>query len=1130
MGERAGADRDRAGQPLMIALAPALDPARNAAAIASAGSGKTWLLVSRVLRLLLAGAAPGGILALTFTRKAAAEMREQIHRRAHALANADDATLDAELRKLALGPEPELRRRARTLHRALLFEPYPPRAMTIHAFCQDLLSRFALEAGVPPGFELAEDESAWLARAYRRLLARLQRDPQAPAAQALAALLEEGLNEQGLESLVFGFLQRRADWWAYTQGQQAPLAWALAQLEAQLCGAPRAEAEPLDGDALSARLKFLLRWLQKVDGVGAIKPERIEPALEARGEERLRLLREALFTKDGAPYAFRIGAGKRQKLSADEAEHFAHTHRLVVAAVEAESQRQAIVRSLAYNRAALTLGSAALAELQAELAQQRTLTFADLEWRACWLLESGAGAEWVRYKLDQKIDHLLVDEFQDTSPTQWRLLLPLLQEMAAGYGARARSVFIVGDAKQSIYGFRRANPELLPAAAAWLGENLAAARLPLDASRRSAPAIIDFLNALFAPAELARAIGFGAHSTHRIHDWGRVEIAPLIKAQRAEAAGATDLRDPLTSPRQTEELTRALREGRAVAARIRALIQAGIGIATSDGERALGYGDVMVLARKRTHLPALEQALTEAGIPFVGSSRGTLLETAEARDLVALLRFLDAPHRDLELAQVLRSPLFSASDEDLVALAASARSGGGWRAALKGCAGQRPALARAVRLLETWSPLAARLPVHDLLDRIVRDADAAARYEAALPAAAAARVRSNLGALLQLALETDSGRYPSLARFLEWLEASQGADDAPDEAPPQAAADQVRVLTIHAAKGLEAPAVFLVQAASVDARRTPPWLVDWPADAPRPTHFLAPGPDQTRAAPIQALLERQSQREQRESLNLLYVAMTRARQFLHVSGFAALNQGQRVSWYDLALQALERLAPSSADPLPGAIEGALHYASGPVRMGLARPEPPLAAPEDERLRQPLRQSSPENPAPPSALAEASAAVNEAALRHGRAVHSVLQALSAAPEQDQARLRAGTEARLATKLEDAAWQRALAAARRVLAAPELARFFDPAGYVRAWNEIPYADGEATGIIDRLVDDGRCLWILDYKTARGETAALVRRYRPQLESYARAIAKIWPGRPLVAGLVLTNEARFVEVLRG
>ncbi|MBX6419711.1 MAG: UvrD-helicase domain-containing protein [Nevskia sp.] len=1110
-------------------ISSALDPGRNAAVSASAGSGKTWLLVSRVLRLLLAGAAPGGILALTFTRKAAAEMREQIYRRAQALARAEDAALDAELRKLALEPDAAGRRRARALYRALLFEPYPPRAMTIHSFCQDLLSRFALEAGVPPGFEVIEDESAWLGRAYRRLLARLQREPQTPAAQALSALIEEGLNERALEQLIYGFLERRADWWAYTEGQAAPLEWALSNLRALLAVPAQPQAEPLDSDAFGAHLKILLRWLQQVGGVGSIKPDKLEPALDARGPARLDALREALYTKDGAPYAFKLGAGKRARLSEEEARHFERTHAEVIAAVEHASRQRAAQRSLDHNRAALTLGCAALEALQDELARARALTFADLEWRACQLLTAAGGAEWVRYKLDQRIDHLLVDEFQDTNPTQWRLLLPLLEEMAAGEGARPRSAFIVGDAKQSIYGFRRANPELLSVASDWLAARLSAERLPLDASHRSAPAIIDFVNALFAEPERACAIGFAAHTTHRVRDWGRVEIAPLIEAQRADTPAATGLRDPLATPLETEDVGRALREGRQVAARIRALVEAGIALGDSQGERVLGYGDVLVLARKRTHLPALEQALTEARIPFVGSSRGTLLETAEARDLVALLRFLDAPHRDLELAQVLRSPLFSASDADLVALATSAREHGGWYAALARVANERPALARAARLLGEWLPLAARLPAHDLLDRILCEADAAARYEAALPAAAAARVRSNLGALLQLALEADHGRYPSLARFLEWLEQARGADGAPDEAPPQAAAQQVRVLTIHAAKGLEAPAVFLVNAASVEPRRTPPWVVDWPAEAPRPARLLAPGPEDARDDLSQELLARDARREERESLNLLYVAVTRARQFLHVSGFAALNQGQRVSWYDLALRALERLAPASAPALPGASAGTLHYGSGEVRLGLARAAPAPAAPEDPRLRAPVLHGPPESAAAPSALVDEPAVTDENALRHGRAVHRLLQALGAAPDTDAERLRPGVETRLATRLQDAEWERALAAARRVLGAPELARFFDPARYVRAWNEIPYADGEATGIIDRLVDDGQRLWILDYKTARGAPEALARRYRPQLLAYAAAVGKIWPGRPLAAGLVLTDDASFVEILR-
>lgn len=1120
------------------AASAALDPRHSVAVTASAGSGKTWLLVSRVLRLLLEGQPAGGILALTFTRKAAAEMRERVNERLRGLAYADTMTAAGELERLGMAATPQNLQRARSLYHTLLFDPYPLRAMTLHAFCQDLLSRFALEAGVAPGFALAENEGGLFRRAWRRLLAELHQYPEGAPALALRQLIAMGYGEQALEDLVYSFLAHRADWWAYVEGEAEPLQYAGSRLQSALGLDGAAPDAGLDHDAFNARLKILLRWLHEVDGIRYIKTARVEDALAGDGELRYQALVDALFRKDGEPYKFQLAKAKRERLSETQVEHFEEAHREVVRAVEQRRERRLREACLERTSAALQLGAGALRALDEELDIDRALTFADLEWRSYLLLRGTGNAEWIRYKLDQKIDHLLIDEFQDTSPTQWRLLLPFLEEMAAGDAGRSRSVFIVGDAKQSIYGFRRANPELLGGAAHWLHAHLDAVTVPLNDSRRSAPAVIDFVNALFEPQELAASIGFDRHGTHRLHDWGRIEVAPLIEpaVHEEELPPDTLLRDPLTTPREIEELSRAEREGAQVAGRIRALIDSAVAVRAEHGTRAIEYGDVMVLARSRTHLQVLEQALTGANIPYVGSSRGTLLDTAEARDLIALLRFLNAPHRDLELAQVLRSPLFSLDDEDLVALAAARMEGQTWFETLAGLSASRPALQGALVLLQRWLPLSAQLPAHDLLDRIYREADVAARYEAALPAVPAARVRANLGAFIQLALEADSGRYPSLARFLDYLrDLARSRAEAPDESPPPAEHGHVRVMTIHAAKGLEAAAVFLVNSGRVQVVRTPRWLIEWQSNAERPGHVIVPGGTGERDPLSEELIERHKEREAREDLNLLYVAATRARQFLHISGFRQSNQGERVSWHDLALDAVQRLGTGPAQPLAGMFDGALHYGSGDAPRGALARQAAAQHQDDVRLRRPLESKVIEYPLLPSSLgmdAEGDAAIDPTAVRRGNAIHLLLQLLSDETPPQESTLRPRLQAKLKSAVDDHDFGAWLRDARNLIAAPELSPYFDSSGYVRAWNEIsvPLGDGERSGTIDRLVDDGTTLWILDYKTTpHADSALLTERYRPQLQAYAAAMRRIWPGRPLRAGLLLTKTRSWLELLR-
>ncbi|HUR41297.1 MAG TPA: UvrD-helicase domain-containing protein [Verrucomicrobiae bacterium] len=1108
----------------------ALDPARSVSLQASAGSGKTWQLVSRVLRMLLEGAEPGGILALTFTRKAAIEMRLRLNERLRVLADADDAVLDAELALLGLAPTPALRQHARSLYTQLLFAAHPPRAMTLHAFCQELLERFALEARVPPGFALFENEEELAERAWRRVQARMNEEPDGAAARALAELVRFGLNEWTLRELVTLFLARRGDWWAYTEGQPDPAAYATERLRGQLgdCDLDAAIAQ-VDSHAFVARLRMLQNYLEKTGGTQYLKPAPLAFALLQQGLDRYDGIEDALFSGKGTPYTVRETDSKLKRLSNQEREHFFATLAEVLREFEPMRKRRHAGEALARSAAAFTLGEAALEALRAELARERALGFTELEWHTCRLLARDGAADWVRHRLDARIDHLLIDEFQDTSPTQWRMLLPLLEEMAAGDGGRRRSLFIVGDAKQSIYGFRRADPRLLGRATEWMKEKLGAGSEPLHHSRRSAQPVIDFVNALYAIEGLGQRIGFEVHGTHRASDWGRVEIALPVTDDAIDAAPRAGLRDPLREAREAREDRRAQDEARLVSARIRELVASGIEVTASRGPRAIGWGDVMVLARARTHLHHLERQLTADGVPFVGAARGTLLETSIARDLTALLRLLDAPHRNLELAQVLRSPLFGAPDEMLAQIAQEARAQHTpWLDAVARLSASvtgphAPLLRRAHELIARWRELAARLPAHDLIDRIARDADVAARYEQALPRVTGARARANLGAVLQLALEADSGRYPSLPRFLEWLRAQgERFANAPDEPPPAAAAEQVRIMTIHAAKGLEAPAVFLVNAGSYRNPGTPRLLIEWPEHEPRPTHFMVAGAAARLDELGRRLAEDSKAREAREELNVLYVAATRARQFLHVSGF--VGQGKK-SWHALAIEACKALAPAPA--WTGTAIGSRAYGSAEPPRGRPANAPPLRAAVDPRLRVPLTLATPEELAPSERVA-ADPYDSAAAAARGTALHLLLQRLSEGAS-DELALWQEVCARLEAEPAREDFAQWLADARAVLAAPELAPFFDPARHAKAWNEVPVGVDGTTAVLDRLVDDGTIVWVIDYKThGRPDVAALAERYRAQLAAYAGAVRGVWPGREVRAGLVLTATRRWVPVI--
>lgn len=1125
---------------------PALDPAASVAVIASAGSGKTWQLVSRIVRLLLAGAEPGGILALTFTRKAAAEMRERVDERLRAFALADDRQLDALLAEIDLVPDSGLAARARGLYERLLHAPFGFRATTLHAFCQDLLSRFAVEAGLAPGFTLLESDREVRREARAALLRAIQQQPDGADAQALARLVAGGGSESTLLGWLDGFLALRPDWRAYAEGvaeDELPVKYAADV--ADLLGVdPDDPVDPVtacEAPAFVEALSALHDLLREHGSVGQFGHEQLAPALAAATPEaRCRLAALGLFTGKGERRSFKPA----KKIPAAAGERMSALYDALCTQVErVENARRARAN---FDRSvdALQLGLSLLRHYDARLAARNAVDFGDLEWHAYRLLR-GPDAEWIGYKLDRRIEHLLLDEFQDTNPTQWSLLRPLLAQMADDEAERRRTAFVVGDPKQSIYGFRRARPELLAEASRELQARLGGVETTLNASRRSSPAIIGFVNALYAGDDGAR-IGFVAHDTHRRADWGAVEILPAIELDAAEALAAKDakaarkaagvpevLRDPLTTPRRDDDATLSAREGAQLAERLLALHAAGLPVADGGGARRLRWSDVMILARQRTHLGAIEAALAAAGIPFVGAAAGGLLGTPLAQDLMALLRWLEIPARGLDLAQVLRSPLFAIDDDELARLAAARAHGHTLWSRLLGLAeaGEAtPRLARARLRLGQWLDLTRRLPAHDLLDRIDAEGGLAARYAAAAPQDR--RVRANLGALLQQVLDIDEGRYPTLARLNRALaDLAEAGNDAPDEAPPSAG-DSVRVMTVHASKGLEAPLVVLVNASPKDSNRSGGWLADWPAEAERPNAPLLIGGKADRDAASEAAVQARKAREDTEALNLLYVATTRARQYLLVSASRRVAPKVDSTWYGRCAAAIARQieADGEAEPLPGAPAGSRVSRHG--RLPAAADPAPAADGStlaiDPRLAQRVA-DRPEYAAPSGhgPLRDPDAA------RRGIAIHALLEALTGHGPADDEHLIARLSAVLdepADAEEAAPW---LAEARRVRATPALAPLLE-AGHVRqAWNEVPVswvgADGRAQfGIVDRLVDAGDRLVVIDYKTApRPDDADLAARHGAQLAAYVSAIRLAFPDRPVEAGLLLTATARWLPL---
>ncbi len=1115
----------------------AADPATNATVMASAGTGKTWLLVTRLVRLLLAGARADGILAITFTRKAAAEMQQRLIQRLHKMAVAGEEELVELLEQMGVEPGGSNLERARALYEELLHAPQGVRTSTFHAFCMEILQRFPLEAEVPPGFELLEGGAALQQEAWSALFAEATAEPDAPLAQALQSLFLHcgGLfnTRQALES----FVQHRSDWWTFTAGHRDPVGYARHRLQQQLAIQPGEDPLErfLDGSCRT-RLQEYAELLARHDTRTNIRlNQTLCSALELQDAQRqFREISTVFLTGSGEPRKCTPSAIRARKMGEAGQERFLQLHQEISTAIITTREQLAAHATLAISTAWYLAGQRLLEHFQKLKEQQRLLDFADLEWRTFRLLSSGDNAYWVQFKLDQRIEHLLVDEFQDTNHTQWQLLLPLLEEMAAGDPARPRSVFLVGDGKQSIYRFRRAEPRLFDTAHRWLSEHLQAGSYPMDRSWRSAPAVMEFLNRLFGEGPLRQQIAqFHPHDTHLRDLWGRVELLPLIRPQPDPSPAPQDeLRNPLQQPRDTFIDQRHLQEGEQIAATIRRLVGQPVVIGSGDKTRPISHADIMILTARRTHLPPIEEALRRAGIPYQGADRGTLLENQEIQDMVALLEILIAPYNNLSLAVVLRSPLFACSDQDLITLAGQTRHSW-WERLMALSSPPGTPLARARVLLEQWHTASDLLPVHDLLQRIYSEGDLLARYRAASPKHLQARVTANLERFLQLALEVDSGRYPSLTHFLSHLKGVREQQDAPDEAPATSGEPQVQLMTIHAAKGLEAPVVFLVDAASSGGRESS-WraLVEWPADQAQPSHFLlkssARPPDPVTAR----LLERQAGERQRESANLLYVALTRARQLLYISACAP-TRDRSLGWYG---EIMERFGISEQQAEQGVVlseSGSMPQAPPP---GGAEEEP--SAEPDPRLRRPLQLQQVEQEIAPSREIPSphpASGGDEDGMLRGVIIHRMLELATGVerhpPENLPARLAAELEPPPGREL----LQECLQEVQELLDDPGLRDLFDDTRYISCYNELPLLyelDGRTVhGVIDRLLLEQERVTLLDYKTHRNATptnaAKIAAGYRRQMQLYADGLRRIWPDRELRCLLLFTACRKLCEL---
>ena len=1086
----------------------ALNPARSVVVEACAGSGKTWLLVSRMLRLLLAGAAPSSILAITFTRKAAEEMKARLMQWLEFLATATDAETRQFLRERALSDTEidALLPKARQLFTEVAFATPHLGISTFHGWFQQLLSAAPLGMSASDA-TIAESESSLLEEAWLTLATSLNRDTTSPAAEALNRLFAEwGLHST--RAVLWNFVKRRAEWRAYAKTTLHINAENDA--DAQLIDAAlnrwrdewrvEIDAEPIldwaANHALEASIRAIVRVIGATPGMteAALNwPPILAAALTINNaKEKFAAIRAAFLTLKDEP---RVNQSRwAEKAGAQD--YF----QMVCASIQAVLDALTNQEIYAYNRDALIAGTALLEAYEKLKTDQHAIDFADLEWRAFSLLTQSEHAETMQYRLDQRYRHILLDEFQDTNPIQWQCLTAWL---SASVGADNRpTVFMVGDPKQAIYRFRRTDARLFQIAKQYFAEHFGASIFALNRTRRNAPAVVDFVNSVFVYEPLFA--GFAAHETENAGLDGAVAVLPkFVSIKPSLLLSETELRNSLTTPLADDDEDRYAQEADALATAIAGAIGHVKIKESRDGntiERGARYSDFMILFRRRAPLAAFERALRDAEIPYVGARPGGLMAALEVRDMVALLTFLSSPNDDLALAQVLKSPLFNVDDTLLLRIRFCEIDGvinHTWWQRLQSMTAVD--VKPIVEKLSAWLHAMDSLPVHDLLDRIFHEADVLNAYARVVPAMMRASVLANLNAFMALALEVDSGRYPSLTRFLNELkryhalpdneapDAGAVLDDATDESETTSSVNAVRLMTIHAAKGLESPIVWLIDADDVSTRADAHTVLsDWQPDDEAPQHFSFWATKALAGKDREPILAEEARVQAREQLNLLYVAATRAKQYLVLSGTERRASKDALSWHDRALKINsaaheswpfvidENSLPNSDNVrVTNAVAGVVHASVWPLPTGSRTP---LATPDFKR-------------------------------ESGIAIHAALEQMASAQVVSMPNTKR-------TKLFS---DDIINMAEKILATPALARFFNVQHFIAAHNEIEIAtqrNGEfVMQRIDRLVEFEHEVWVLDYKTGNANIAL----HREQITAYCDAVAPLYKNKT-VRGAVI------------
>ncbi|MBK1699314.1 double-strand break repair helicase AddA [Rhodovibrio salinarum] len=1132
----------------------AADPEASVWVAASAGTGKTKVLTDRVLSLMLAGTPPAKILCLTFTKAAAAEMANRLSDRLSDWATAADDELAGWLENLTgQAPDAATMRRARQLFAQVLDAPGGMKVQTIHAFCQHLLARFPLEAGVAPHAQVLDERSAqeMLRESREEVLARAGAGEDPELAGALADVTAR-VNEQEFAELIQHLIAER--------GRLTRLIDAAGGIDSLIARTYRAL-----GLARETTTDDVLQEACAPEALDALGLKVAEDAMrqgtktEAKNAQTLKAFldtdtpgRVRLWDSYTALFFTTAGDLRKKLLNKDAAAVPGALGAMEVEAARLQDVRERLNAATTATATAslLRLGAAIVQAYARHKAQRALLDYDDLILTARKLLHAEGRAAWVLYKLDGGLDHVLIDEAQDTNPEQWDVVQALTQEFFAGEGAAEardapqRTVFAVGDGKQSIYSFQRAEPAAFARMRKHFESRAQAARrtfrpVALGHSFRSTDAVLQAVDTVFRTPAAHDGVLFEGdaplhHDPVRVGHSGRVELWPPVDPSDTQEP------DPWAPPTERHgDAPPRQRLARLIAARIERWTR------TDDPEgwlpskgRQMRPGDVLVLVRRRNDfVEELVRELKLRNVPVAGVDRMVLTEQLAVRDLVALGRFLLLPEDSLTLACVLKGPLIGLSEERLFELAWNRGEASLWDA-LRDRTGENADFERAYTRLADWLARADYVPPYELYAQLL-GAEGGRRD---LVARLGPEANDPVDEFQALALAYEREHVPSLQGFLHWLEA--GEQEVKRDA--EHGGNAVRVMTVHGAKGLQAPVVFLPDTLQVPTQGAKLlWdegqgLALWP---PRTADLEAVG---------RGLREAAGHAQSQEYRRLLYVAMTRAEDRLYVCGYNTKRSAPPGCWYELVQQGLAELAEERAfdatrDLPHDGWQGTAHVLESPQRTetkpdtGDAGAAPDAGPLPDWAVAPPAPEPAPPRPLAPSRAPESEPPVRSplggdsgAAYQRGRLVHRLLQTLPDLPasERREAGLRYLDSP--SHQLDAAQAEAILEETLRIVEAPEFQQLFGPASRP----EVPVVGlldrglgpEAASGQIDRLAITEETVVIVDYKTNRPppQTPEQVPQvYRDQLATYRRLVQRIWPERRVETWLLWTDGPHLMQI---